>query len=289
MIKIAEISGTCFGVTRAIDIALSVGGREKKAYVYKEICHNANVINTLKENGVECVDSLDGLEDSIIVVRAHGEAKSTYEYLDKKGFEYYDATCLNVVKIHEIIEEKYKKNYSIIIIGLKAHVEVIGSNGWCNNEGILVETLEDIDNIKDLNDNVLIICHTTFNEDKANKLVGLIKEKFPDKNIEFVDSICRAQRAIQISSRKLAEKCDLMIVIGGENSTNSKELLRVCKECCNSYKFADIKVFEKWLKEQTNIDKTTNIGITAGASVMKHELNDYKNLVEDYLKSKDYN
>ena len=288
MIKIAKISGECFGTNRAINLALSVAddcaNRNRKAYLYKEVLKNPNILKMLKEKNVECINSLDGLStDSVIILRAHGEKKSTYEYLNEKGFEYHDATCLNVAKIHELIEDGYKKDYSIIIIGRKGHAEVVGDLGWCNEEAIIVEQIEDINNISELKDNVLMVCQTTFNEDKCNEIANIIKEKFINKKIEFVDTICRAQRAIQISSKELARECDLMIVIGGENSSNSKELLRECEEVCESYKFEDINVFFEWLKKQSNIDKSTNIGITAGASVMKRELDEYKNLIEKYL------
>ena len=284
MIKIAKISGECFGVNRALNLAFSCLNQDGISYLYKEILHNPNVLKALSDKGIECIDNLDGIStDSTIIIRAHGEKKETYEYLEEKGYKYCDTTCLNVVKIHEIIEDKYKNGYSIIILGRPGHAEVDGDLGWCNEEGIVIETIEDINEIKELKRDVLLICQTTFNEDKAREFVKIIKNKFLDKNIEYVDTICRAQRAIQISSKKLAKESDLMIVIGGAHSSNSKELLRECQEVCNSYKFDDIKVFGEWLRKQKDINKSTNIGITAGATVMKRELEEYKSLIEDYL------
>ena len=288
MVTIARISGTCVGASRAVELALSLANKNKKVYVFKEILHNPNVIKLLKEKEIECVDDLESIsKDSVVVIRAHGEPKKTYEYLEENGIEYYDATCKNVVRVHEVIDDKYKSGYSIIIIGKKSHPEVLGSFGWCNEEGIIIEKLEDINNIEKLNDNVLIICQTTFNEEKVLEFSDIIKKEFSNKNIEFVNSICNAQKAIQLSASELAKNSDVMIVIGGEHSSNTKELLDVCKKYCDSYLFSDINVFFEWLTKKKDINEKTNIGITAGASTMKYELDDYKDLIEFYFSYKD--
>jgi len=288
MITIAKISGTCIGASKAVDLAFSLADKNKRVYVFKEILHNPNVIKLLKEKQIECINDLETIsKDSIVVIRAHGEPKKTYEYLEKNGIEYCDATCKNVARVHEVIDEKCKSGYSVIIIGKKTHPEVLGSLGWCDGEGIVVECLEDIDNIKSLKDNILIICQTTFNEEKVIEFSEIIKKKFSGKNIEFVNSICNAQKAIQLSASELAKNSDIMIVIGGEHSSNTKELLNVCKKDCESFLFSDINVFFGWLTKQKNINENTNIGITAGASTMKYELDDYKNLIEFYFSYKE--
>lgn len=283
MISISKICGTCLGAMNAINIAKRLANEGKKVYVYKEILHNKTVIDSLEKLGILCIEDLNDVKNGVVVIRAHGEGKATYDYLESHNIEYYDATCKNVIRVHEQINDKYNSNYSIIIIGKKNHPEVIGSNGWCDNTAIIVENEEDIDSIKDLNDNVFIICQTTFSKDKALKFHEKILEKYKNKNIEFVDSICNASMTIQKSAIELAKTSDLMIVIGGKNSSNTKELFNVCSKYCDSYLLSDINELLEFLSNHSEINLDTNIGITAGASTIRSEIEDFKNLIMFYL------
>ena len=141
MIYFPKTYGTCNGANKAISLAykLKSDNKDKNIYIYKELLHNPYVINELKENGIFCIEDLSILgENDIVIIRAHGETKETFEYLDKRGIEYYDATCVNVKKVHEIVIDKYNEEYKIIIVGKKSHPEVIGTNSWCNNEAIII-------------------------------------------------------------------------------------------------------------------------------------------------------
>lgn len=294
MIYIPKHYGTCNGAQKALDLVYQLYEREikknkpKRIVIYKEILHNNRVIEDLKDKNIMCVDKLtDVNKDDIVVIRAHGEGKNTYDYFENKKIEYYDATCPNVLHIHDIIKEKYYQNYDIIIVGKKNkdgsfHPEVEGSNGWCQNNAKIISNLEDINNLNIKSDNVLIICQTTYNEDLTKIIVKKIKEKFKNKNIEFVNSICNAQKLIQKSALEIAKKCDYMIVIGGKNSSNTNELYKVCESICNSVKVSNLTELYEWLIS-IDIDYNTNIGITGGASTPKTEINEYKQLIEFYL------
>lgn len=286
MIRVAKVCGCCSGAKRAIDLSIDLSKNNDKVYVYKEILHNKNVIDTLEKMGVYCIDELDAAKDGVVVIRAHGEPKDTYKYLDDNHFKYYDATCVNVIGIHEIIGKKYNEGFSIIIIGKKNHPEVIGSNGWCDNSAFIIENEDDIDQLDMSLDKVFVICQTTFNKDKALKYIEKIKEKYEGKNVEVVNSICNASVVIQNSARELAKNSDIMIVIGGKNSSNTKELYNICSDICTSYMISSKDELFDTIKK-IDINKNTNIGITAGASTMKSEIDEYKNIISFYVDYKD--
>ena len=293
MIYIPKVCGTCNGSKNALDTVYNLYEREKKKknpkkiVVYKEILHNKRIIEDLKNKNIECIDSLRDIDkNTIVIIRAHGEGEETYNYLNKQEIEYYDCTCQNVLRIHDIIREKYYQNYEIIIIGEKLdekkyHPEVEGSNGWCQNNAKIISNVKEIENLEIEKQDILIICQTTTDEKKVLSIVDQIKKKYQDKNVEFVNSICKAQKLIQKSSLDIAKKCDYMIVIGGKNSSNTNELYKLCNEVVPSVKISNLSELFNWLKE-TDINESTNIGITGGASTPENEIKECRELIEFY-------
>lgn len=289
MIYIPKICGTCNGAKRAVDLAYSLSKSGDKVVIYKDILHNSRVISDLEKNGVKCVSDIKEIPsdgETSVIIRAHGEGKSTYDYFYEKGINVYDATCPNVVRIHDIINDRYNKGYSIIIIGKKNHPEVIGSNGWCDNNAYLIESLDDIELIDKLNGNTLIICQTTISmemfEDLSKKIISL-----KESNFEVINTVCLAQKNIQKSSVLLAKKVDYVFVIGGEKSSNTRELYNVCNKYCKSFIFSNIKDFFDFIKKEKEINLKSKICITGGASTPIYLIEEYKNLLEFYLFYKD--
>lgn len=291
MIIIPKICGTCNGAQNALDIVYNLYEREKnkknpkRIVIYKEILHNKRVIEDLSKKNIACVETLEEIKNNdIVVIRAHGEGKKTYDYLKKNNIEFYDATCKNVLRIHDIIKEKYYQKYEIIIIGkvLKdgnLHPEVEGSNGWCQEKAHIIDNIKQVDQLDIAEDNVLIICQTTFGIEEAEKISSKIKEKFRNKNIEYINSICNAQKLIQKYSKEVAKKCDYMLVIGGKNSSNTNELFNSCSQICKCIRISNYSDLLEWLNAAKITDKT-NIGITGGASTPKKEIEEYKQLLE---------
>lgn len=286
MIYIPKICGTCGGASFALNLVDELYKRElkkdnpKRIVIYKEILHNKEVIQNLKKKNIICINDLSEIKkNDIVIIRAHGEGKSFYDYLDNKHIEYYDATCKNVLKIHDIVSEKYKNDYSIIVIGKKQHPEVDGTNGWCDNNAHIISSIEEVDNLKIDKEKILIICQTTISEEKAKKIADKIIKKYNKKCVEFVNSICHATKIIQKSSLEIAKKCNYMLVIGGANSSNTKELYNICNKVCPSIMISDIMDIYTWLKK-TKITEKTKIGLTGGASTTKEEIYKIKNLIE---------
>lgn len=283
MIFIPKVCGTCAGATRALNLVYSLKNNKKNVVVYKQILHNEEVITDLERNNIKCVDSLETLnKENLVVIRAHGESKSTYDYLKSKNIEFCDATCPNVIKIHKIINEKYNNGYTIVIIGKKNHPEVIGSNGWCENKAFIIENSGDVENLVINNNKILIIAQTTISEKLFNILSKKLKNKFSECEIECLNTVCLAQKNIQKSSIKMAKKSRYTFVVGGVNSSNTKELFNLCKEVSDAYLFSNIKDFIACVKKLPyNFDDS--FCITGGASTPLSEIEKYKDFLEFYL------
>lgn len=282
MIYYPKIYGTCAGANKAIETAykLKKENTNKNIYIYKEILHNPYIIKELEKDNIKCIDDLKILtKDDILIIRAHGEPKETYDYLEENNIEYYDATCTNVLKVHNIAIEKQKNGYKVIIVGKKTHPEVIGTNGWINNEGIIIETKDDYKNLNK-NDKYFIVCQTTVSHKKLQELLNYMNEN--NISYEVESTICNAQKLIQTSSIALAEQMDIMFVIGGKESSNTKELYNLCNEVTKTYYFSDIKDFFNFIKKE-KYTLNTKIGFTGGASTPKEQIKEYANLLEFFI------
>ncbi len=282
MIYYPKVFGVCNGSNKAIKLSYELKDKykDKNIYIYKEILHNEYIINELERNNIRTINSLEGLtKDDIVIIRAHGEPKETYDYLDKKGVTYFDATCVNVKSVHDLAIKKKDEGYKIIIVGKKNHPEVIGTNGHINNEGIIIENESDY---KELNKNIkyFVLCQTTTSYETLSNLINyMTKNKF---EFDYKNTICNAQKLIQTSSVELAKSMDIMFVIGGQNSSNTKELYNMCSKVCKTYYFSDLDTFSKFIKTH-KITKNTKIGFTGGASTPKAQIYDYASLLEFFI------
>lgn len=290
-IIISDVCGLCLGCKTAIDTAKEQS-KTKKVVLFKEIVHNKNANKSLEDLGIATINSLDEAnKNEHIILRAHGEPPETYKFLKENQIEFSDCTCKNVTKIHEMVKEFSENNYTIIIIGKygktlgKMHPEIFGTIGWCKNEPILVEDEEDISKITTSNQNKFyLVCQTTFNEKKADELIAKITEICGENKFKLVvnKSICYAQKAINNSSVNLAKNCDIMIVVGGKNSSNSLELFNNVSPFTKAIFIEDINTWhDEIVRCGYNFNKDTVIGLTAGASTLKEEFVELKKLIEE--------
>ena len=288
-IEIAKVCGLCGGCKRAVTMAQNELENYKNVVLFKEIVHNKNVNNMLKNKGVKIEDSIENLKSAdMVIIRAHGEPPETFEYLNKNGIKYKDCTCFNVKYIHKRVKEYSSLGYDIIIIGKygkesgKIHPEVYGIKGYVKTNAILIEDEQDLDKLSgDLNKTYLV-CQTTFNFAKASNLIDKISKIYQNKGVELISnkSVCPAQKEINKSSAQLAQSCDLMIVVGCANSSNTKELYNNIKTLTKTVFVEDIKDWKLTLKrENIQLFDDIKIGLTAGASTQKDELETLKNLI----------
>lgn len=259
-IRIAKNAGFCFGVKRAVEIANNE--KNKRTYTLGPLIHNDDLVNKLKESNIYSIeeDDINELQSTdSVVIRSHGVTAEVHQKLKSSNARIVDATCPYVLSIHKKVMRYFKEGYQIIIVGDKNHPEVIGINGWCNNTAIITKTGDDLTYISD---KVCVVAQTTEQLINYDKVV----EKVKLKNIEFIafNTICNATKERQESAEELSKTVDLMIVIGGKKSSNSRKLYEICKANCSNSIFIENK--EALPIEIIKNDKNQIIGITAGAS-----------------------
>lgn len=258
-IILAKSAGFCFGVKLAVDCVYEKA-KESKIYTYGPIIHNKNVVKDLEKQGVEILENLEKQIDGKVIIRSHGVPPSVYKLLEEKEIEYIDCTCPFVKKIHKIVSEKYSEGKEIIIVGNKEHPEIIGINGFCNNTGIIINSIEEFNELKLCEEKeYILVSQTTFDTTKFFLLME-IAEKI--KNITIFNTICSATNDRQKEAIEIAQNVDYMIVLGDTLSSNTKKLYEISKKYCkNTY------LCERIQDLQLNISlNNVKIGITAGAS-----------------------
>lgn len=261
-IEISKHYGFCSGVKIAVDRADKLLDEEKKLYSYGEIIHNKDVVDKLNKKGMIVVNELPEINDARLLIRTHGVGKHVVEKLKANNIEVIDATCVKVKKIHKIVEECKNNGNDIIIVGDKNHPEVLGILGWCNNEASVISSPEELLKINIEKDKkYCMVSQTTFNTDIFQEILKTINEN-NFSNIEIYNTICDATRKRQEACVELASRCDVMLIIGGKNSSNTKKLYELSKKVCpNTFLIENYKEIP-----YNYIDKNTIVGVSAGAS-----------------------
>jgi len=265
-ILLASPRGFCAGVDRAIEIVKKTLEKYgSPVYVRHEIVHNTQVVENLKKLGAIFVEELEEVRDRTrpVIFSAHGVPKSVPKEASNMKMFYIDATCPLVTKVHREAERHNKNGNKIILIGHKNHPEVIGTMGQIPKENIvLIETIEDAKNLK-LEGSIAYVTQTTLSVDDTKDIIEVLEKKFPGIKAPFKEDICYATTNRQNAVKKIAPQCDMFLVIGSDNSSNSKRLVEVAKKAgCNKTQLVDFKK-ELPVKEIVECD---TIGLTSGAS-----------------------
>ncbi len=306
-IKVAKNSGFCFGVKKAIEIAEEVAEKNGKTYVLGQLVHNERVIADLENKGIVFVDDINEIpQNAITVLRAHGEPGTTYKILrDKsitKGANLNDATCPLVTLVHNVAIKLKNNDYEVIIFGKHDHPESIGTSYHLKGKDtFIVENAEDSDLVVDyINktnyEKYAIISQTTMSVYGYKKLIEDINSKLIDgkfdeiplnlrdltKKYGFVDTICNPTKQRQSGTEELAKESDIMIIIGGLNSSNSKELYAKCKEIGVESHFIQVseQINPKWFEGKEKI------GVTAGASTPDYLIWEVVNKIKEMTSGK---
>jgi len=278
-ITLAKTAGFCFGVERAVETVYeqveNVDGQQ--IYTFGPIIHNEEVIKDMRSKGIIVLqdeEELSKIESGIVIIRSHGVPKRIYTQLEEKGITCVDATCPFVRKIHNIVEEQKKSGRKIIIIGNPTHPEVEGIIGWADDDAIVAGSKEEAMLISlPENEKVCIVAQTTFNYNKFEELVEIIREKRYD--IIVLNTICSATKARQTEAKRIAEESEAMIVIGDKHSSNTQKLFEICKNACeNTYYIQTLRDLEL-----NQLGSVTTVGITAGASTPKNIIEEVQNNV----------
>ena len=276
-VVLAKSSGFCFGVKRAVDRVYEQLADHKKIYTYGPIVHNEDVVKDLEKQGVRVLNTeeeLGALTEGSVVIRAHGVPKRIYEIMEQRGIECIDATCPFVKRIHKIVEKESTEGRHIIIVGNAKHPEVEGIMGWCKNPATVIESKEEaLDFRGSPDDKYCVVSQTTFNYKKFQELVEIFQKKGYD--IIVANTICSATEERQKEASELAAKADVMIVIGGTHSSNTRKLYELCKsECENTYYIQTLADLQLELPNSVEL-----VGITAGASTPNKIIEEVQNYV----------
>ncbi len=263
---LAAPRGYCAGVDRAVQTvehALDLHGAP--VYVRKEIVHNKHVVEQLRERGAIFVDELDDSipEGAITVFSAHGVSPAVHEDAERRGLSTIDATCPLVTKVHREALKFAEEGYTIVLIGHSGHEEVEGTMGEAPERIVLVETEADVDAL-DIDDpeKLAYVSQTTLSVDETRAIINRLRERFPSIVGPRTDDICYATTNRQAAVKQMAAQCDLVLVIGSRNSSNSNRLVEVAREHGADAHLIDNEdqVREEWL------DGKRVVGITSGAS-----------------------
>jgi 4-hydroxy-3-methylbut-2-enyl diphosphate reductase len=267
-IHLANPRGFCAGVDRAITIVeRALEMFPAPIFVRHEVVHNKFVVDGLKERGAVFVDELSEVpDDSIVIFSAHGVSQAVRTEANSRGLKVFDATCPLVTKVHMEVMRASKKGTECILIGHHGHPEVEGTMGQYDNAdgGIyLVESVEDVASLKVKDSSKLYYCsQTTLSVDDTADVIDALRLQFPAIQGPRKDDICYATQNRQDSVRELSSDCDLLLVVGAQNSSNSNRLRELAEKIgATAYLIADAGCIQKsWL------ENAKNIGVTAGAS-----------------------
>jgi len=258
-IELAKSYGFCYGVKRAIEIA----EQHPNSATFGPIIHNKDEINRLKsEKNVDLVENIDeALNFDTLIIRTHGITKENYKKLKSEGKKIINATCPYVTKPQQIVEEMSKKGYSIVIFGDKNHPEIKGVASFSADRERTFVVLEESELVgKALGTKVAVVAQTTRKPEDFKKIVSFLVGRTAE--VRVFNTICNATFENQDAAAELAQKADVMIIIGGKNSSNTKQLFNIAKSYCkDSYHIENESELQKDWFEGKEL-----CGISAGAS-----------------------
>ncbi|MDP4177587.1 MAG: bifunctional 4-hydroxy-3-methylbut-2-enyl diphosphate reductase/30S ribosomal protein S1 [Bacillota bacterium] len=261
---LADKAGFCFGVKRAVDEALKTQEKyNKKVYTLGPLIHNDDVVEFLKKKEIYPIElkNIDLLnQDDVIIIRSHGISPDILNVLLEKKLIIIDATCPFVSNIQQKAKKYYELGYCIVIVGDKNHPEVVGINGWCNNTAVISKDGTEI-NLENAPQKICVLSQTTEKQENFQKVLNTLIKKV--KELAAFNTICSATEERQKSAEQLSKEVDLMVVLGGYNSSNTTKLYEICSENCLTIHVENSgEIPDKILKS----NKIKKIGITAGAS-----------------------
>ncbi len=258
----ADLFGFCFGVRRAVDIVEDKLDERKRIDTLGPIVHNPNVVEDLSEKGAEVVNSLDNVDTDSVIITAHGAGRDIHEEIEDKGLNLIDTTCPIVKKAQETAEDLVQKGYQVVIYGENDHTEVRNILGWLDGKGVAI--LDPAKEVSIPEGRVALLSQTTKGKkyffDFAGKFLRENKDKLED--VKIVDTTCGETRRRYEAAERMAEQVELILVVGGKNSANTRKLAEVA---------GNTGVETHHIKDESEIEPdwlagVERVGITAGAS-----------------------
>ena len=260
-INLAKSAGFCFGVKRAIDIALKTAASGRNIYMLGDIVHNEDVVRQIEGSGIKKIKRISSGKDKTLLIRAHGTGLKTFKKAKQSGYAIIDATCPMVKEIHKIAHDMEEKGYAIIVIGDKLHDEVHGICGQLKGKAIVIDEIKRIP-VKTLKKirKACVVSQSTQNLEKVLTIVDALRPRIAD--LRFFNTICKPTRMRQEETKRLPIENDVVIIIGSKNSANTKRLYEISKR---------LNKRSYWVGSKKDIRRSwfrgaRTVGITAGAS-----------------------
>lgn len=258
-VRLADHAGFCFGVRRALEIAQEAMEGTKTIYSLGPIIHNAQVVRRLQERGLTPVEKLEQAQDALLVVRTHGVPPAAIERAESLNINLIDATCPIVRRVHEKAKKLRDDGYEVVIVGERNHPEVIGILGWLDNRAFVVENSEEAAQLPRLR-RVGVVAQTTQTLENFRSVVAHLSSVCDE--VRAFNTLCDATSQAQVSAEELAQQVDVMLVVGGYHSGNTRRLAQICR--ANGAQTYHIETAEELQTEW--FEGADSVGVTAGAS-----------------------
>ncbi|MHC4950709.1 MAG: 4-hydroxy-3-methylbut-2-enyl diphosphate reductase [Planctomycetota bacterium] len=274
-VLVAEKCGFCPGVRAAINLAQKTLETENQVYSLGHIIHNEDVVNQLSESGLSTVDSIENIDSGTVLIRSHGATLAELDQIREKGLKIVDATCVLVKRVQKIARQLNEEGYEVVMIGDKGHPEVKAVVGSTDDVKV-VGTPEDLDKIS-LNRKLGVICQTTQSPGHfADMIAAISRRGFSEMKI--INTLCRETMERQTAAVKLCRQVDVMFVLGGMHSANTRKLAELCKKH-NSQTYH----LQNWAELDKNclFGKAT-AGVTAGASTPDEVIEEFVRNLEHF-------
>ena len=272
---LAKKYGFCMGVKRAIEIAEKAANTHSSVTVLHQIVHNPSVVFSLEQKGVKSVEGIENVRTQTVVFSAHGVSPQIREEAKKRGLTTIDATCPLVLKVHGIVKSFALRGYEFIYVGHEGHPEPLGVMGWAPGKVKLIENTEEVENLHiDNLGKLVVITQTTLSVDDTKNTIDAILTRYP--KVKVFNTVCFETTDRQQALKELLSLVDLVIVVGGRNSSNSLRLADLAKKAGKRGFLVETKddLKKEWFKA------VTVVGLTAGASTPDHETLKVKEAIE---------
>jgi 4-hydroxy-3-methylbut-2-en-1-yl diphosphate reductase len=291
-VTIDPTAGFCWGVVRTVDIAEAELRNGSRLVSLGDIIHNPKEIERLDQLGMATIDhtQLDTLPDGTrVLIRAHGEPASTYRKARERGIELVDATCPIVTKLQERVRKYYDDGWQVVIFGKRDHAEVIGLRGVCNDECLVIKTLDEVRDVVDLSRSTVLFSQTTMDKNVFQDIRAYLQERITEFQVGSMeeiatdfhakDTICGQVSGREKKLREFAQKQDVMIFVAGKKSSNGKVLFDICRDANpNTWFIEDASELRPlW------IDGAASIGISGATSTPHWLMNQVKDYIERHF------
>lgn len=276
-LTIGKHAGFCFGVKRAVEAAFALAQEGKPCYTLGPLIHNPQAVRRLAEMGVRPIESLDEIERGTVIIRSHGVRPEVYAECRRRGLNMVDATCPHVARVHELVERYSQTGDPVVIVGEEDHPEVVGIAGWAHGDVYIVERAEDAKKVP-LLARALVVAQTTIRSDRFAEVSRSLKGRVQELIVE--DTICRATALRQQEAAALSRQVDVMLVVGGKNSSNTRKLFETCLAHCKR----SLLVESRDDIPTGYFNPRDHIGITAGASTPEWSLKEVVTRMNDMEK-----